>query len=218
MKLTRPDISNAVRELSKFMGEAGREHQKAMFRIMDYVHETKDYGVILTRSENKVLKVTAYVDSNYASDWDTRKSVTGYVVYINGNIVAWKSKSQKCVTLSSTEAEYVALSQCVSEVIYVKQVLESIMMVVELPIKIYKDNTGAIDLANNCSFHVIGKKIEQGCILVEHVRSEENTADTFTKNLGIKQFNYHTNKLIGNKAKGDFYGANEESTDFQDLD
>ena len=113
---------------------------------------------------------------------------------------------QQCVTLSSTEAEYVAASQCVSEMEFVRQIVESMGLEVELPMTLYIDNTGAIDLAENWSttgktkhidvrFHYLREMNEQGMIQIKFVKSEWNVSDIFTKNLSENLFLQHTETL-----------------------
>jgi hypothetical protein len=129
------------------------------------------------------------------------------VVYFCGAPISWKSKSGKSVTLSSTEAEYFALSEVAKEILFVKQLLENIGIKIEYPIEIKVDNIGAMFLANNFSIsqrtkhidirrHFVRGYIEDGILKLVFVRSGENDSDMFTKNLGELLFNKHSNKLI----------------------
>ena len=88
----------------------------------------------------------AYCDSDFAGDADTRRSVSGYVIYLMGCPIAWKSKGQKNVTLSSTEAEYVAVSEISSEILFLKGLLEFLGLDIDYPIHVHVDNIGAIYL------------------------------------------------------------------------
>jgi hypothetical protein len=85
-----------------------------------------------------------FSDSDYCVDKETRRSVTGYVIFLNGTPIAWRSKRQKNVTLLTTEAEYVALSEAARETKFIQQVLKSLNFEVELPIKMFVDNVGTI--------------------------------------------------------------------------
>eukprot|EP00980_Cylindrotheca_fusiformis_P021891 scaffold8736_cov95-Cylindrotheca_fusiformis.AAC.1 len=88
------------------------------------------------------LKIYAYVDSNYATNKETRKSVTGFVVTIGGCLVSYSSKTQPSVTLSSTEAEYIAASMCATEVKFIQMLLEELMPTEEIrPATLFEDNT-----------------------------------------------------------------------------
>jgi hypothetical protein len=110
MKHSRPDISNAVRELSKVMDGAAPAHLKSLFRTIKFVFDTANRGLLLRSSgDGDTMELRGRSDSDYAGDKNTRQSVSGYVVYLNGALIAWRSKAQKTVTLSSTEAEYMAL-------------------------------------------------------------------------------------------------------------
>jgi hypothetical protein len=146
-------------------------------------------------------------DSEYAGDKDTRISVYGYVLYFCGAPIAWKSKAGKSVTLSSTEAEYFGASEIAKEVIFAKQVIESMGIQLTFPIKIKVDNVGAIYLANNYSTsqrtkhidirtHFVREFIEDGIIKVVFVKSEDNDADIFTKNTSEEIFHRHAEKII----------------------
>ena len=113
---------------------------------------------------------------------------------------------QQCVTLSSTEAEYVACSQCVTEMEFVRQLLRSMGVYVILPMIVYVDNTGAIELARNRSttgrtkhidvrYHYVREYIEDGIVKIVFVRSGDNDADVFTKNTGTETHNKHIDKF-----------------------
>eukprot|EP00961_Rhodomonas_salina_P166263 2240533-Rhodomonas_salina.1 len=86
---------------------------------------TYDKGLTYRRlDERRRDRLEGWVDSDFASDPDTRKSVTGYVMSINGAPLSWRAKRQGCVTLSSSEAEFVAAAQCAVEVVYLRALLE----------------------------------------------------------------------------------------------
>ena len=152
VKHTRPEISNVVRELSKLVSGASRFALKEFLRTTKYVLDTKEFGLKLnlTTTQEK-WEMTVYTDSDYAGDRETRKSVTGFIIYLRGVPVSWKSRGQKSVTLSSTEAEFVAMSEAAKEIKFIVQVLESMKQTVEFPIVVRVDNVGAIGLANNLS-------------------------------------------------------------------
>ena len=149
-KHSRPDISNPVRELSKIMDAPAPAHLKEMYKLIRFVLSTKDYGLKfkLIKSRSKwVLK--ALSDSDFASDKETRISIFGYIIYFCGVPIAWRSKGMKSVVLSSTEAEYMALSEVVKELKFIVQLLQTMNITVELPITVHVDNVGAIWLSNN---------------------------------------------------------------------
>jgi hypothetical protein len=133
--------------------------------------------------------------------------VYGYILYFCGAPIAWKSKAGRSVTLSSTEAEYFAISEIAKEAIFVKQVLESMGINIVFPINIKVDNVGAIYLANNYATsqrtkhidiraHFVREFIEDGILKVVFVKSEDNEADIFTKNPTEELFKKHSMKNV----------------------
>ena len=199
MKLSRPDMSSAIRELASYMDGATKEHWKALHRALAYAYTTRMKVLKLEPKKNFEGEITAYCDANYASNRDTRKSVSGFAIYFMGALVSWKSKTQQCVTMSSTESEYVAMSMCVMEMDFVRQVIESTDFEVKLPMRLYVDNVSAIDLAKNYStsgrtkhidvrFHYIREMIEQGMLEIIFVPTYSNIADIFTKNVSLEKF------------------------------
>ena len=104
------------------MVKANDAHYKQMLRLIRYRLTTKEL-YLKQRMIKGPWKITGLCDSDYAGDNDSRKSVTGYVIFLNGLIVCWKSKGQNIVTLSSTEAEYVAATDLTTEVLFIKQIM-----------------------------------------------------------------------------------------------
>ena len=95
------------------------------------------------------MNIIGFANSNYANDKDTHQSVTGYVIYVKNSLIAWKFKIQPAVTLYSNEAEYVTVSMCLAEMLFIKQVLNSMHTEVQLPMTLFCDNTGAIGHCHN---------------------------------------------------------------------
>ena len=207
-KYTRPDISNAVREHSKMMDGATMDQYKSLLRLIKFVIETKNQMLKMrVQRRNGIFKITGYSDADYAGDKDTRRSISGMIIYLCGIPIAWKSKGQKAVTLSSTESEYYALSELCSEIIFIKQILEFLQVEVEFPIIVKVDNVGAMFLANNPVLsqqtkhisvrqHFIREFVEDGIIKVIFVKSKNNDADIFTKNLSKDLFEKHKKTII----------------------
>ena len=208
VKHSRPEISNAVRELSKVGDGATKAHWKELMRTIKYVIDTKNVVLkIKPYQDNSTYVLEGITDSEYAGDRDTRISVYGYVIYFCGAPIAWKSKSGKSVTLSSTEAEYFAISEVAKELLFIKQTIESMGIKIELPIKIKTDNVGAIYLSNNYTTsqrtkhidirtHFVRQHIEDGIFKIEFIRSTNNDADIFTKNTTEDLFNKHAAKNV----------------------
>ena len=138
MRWSRPEIYNAVRETSRHMQKPNNIHYKAMLRIMKYCVLTKNRGWTLKPSRvwngtnrNFRFRIRGKSDSNYAKCPDTRRSVTGYIIYMEDAVIMVKNGMQKIVALSVTEAEIISVVQAVQEMVYSKKVLESIDLQVE---------------------------------------------------------------------------------------
>ena len=207
-KHSRPDITNPVRELSKSMDGASMAQVTEMYRVINFVLETKTLGLRMVPIFNDgVWKLEALSDSDFANDKDTRYSVYGYIIYFCGVPVAWKSKSMKSVVLSTTEPEYVAVSEVVKEIKFLYQMLRSMEIKVPLPIKVQVDNVGAIWLANNSSVsertkhvdlraHFVRDMIKDQVIEINFVKSAENDSDIMTKNQQGQHYMYAKSKLV----------------------
>ena len=152
-------------------------------------------------------KLEALSDSDFAYDKDTRCGVYGYIIYFGGVPVAWKSKSMKSVVLSTTEAEYVAVSEVVKEIKFLYQMLRSMEIKVPLPINVQVDNVGAIWLANNSSVsertklvdlraHFVRDMIKNQVIKKNISKSAENESDIMTKNQQGQHYMYAKSKLV----------------------
>ena len=145
--------------------------------------------------------------SDYAGNKETRKSVTAYAIYFENCLIAFKSKSQKTVSLSSTEAEFNAIGEVCTEIVFIKNVIEFLGVTIELPIMVNCDNVGAIYMSYNAKTsprtkHVSIKRlfvrefVQDGEIAIKFVRSEDNDSDVWSKNTSVAVFEKHTNKFM----------------------
>jgi len=192
----RLDISNCVRELAQHMDSPGKEQWVQLQYLILYLNGTRDDGFVL-RGDGK-LEIIGYVDSDFATDSNNRRSVTGYVVFIGNSLVSWKSKQQGCVTMSSTEAEYYAMSQCAAEMVFIRNVLRDFGFG-NLRMEMRCDNSGAIFIARNMAVgqrtkhidtrcHYVRELVETGELEVIYVKTTDNVADLLMKNLGSGSF------------------------------
>ena len=160
-KHSRPDICNPVRELSKTMDSPAPVHLKEMYKVIRHVLSTKGYGLKFELRKDMIKWAhNALCDSDFASDKETRISVFGYIIYFCGIPMAWRSKGMKSVVLSTTEAEYMALSEVVKELKFIVQLLQTMNIEVELPITVHVDNVGAIWFSNICTISDRTKHID----------------------------------------------------------
>jgi hypothetical protein len=212
VKHSRPDIANVVRELSKMMDGATPAAFKELKRVIKFVLDTRTFGLKIEPKlgDKEKWSMTIYTDSEYAGDTETRISVGGFIVFLLGVPILWKSKAQRSVTLSSAEAEFVSLSEAAKEIKFVVQILESMGIVVEIPIIVRVDNVGAIFMSENAStssrtrhvdirYHFVREYVEDGFIRIIFVRSEENLADEFTKNVTGDIYDAHVNEYMTEK-------------------
>jgi hypothetical protein len=211
VKHSRPDLANAVRELTKVLDKATIAHWKALLRTIKFVFDTKSFALKLQPSIRKDLKydLEVYSDSEFAGDPETRASVYGFITFFCGAPVSWKSKSNRCVTLSSTEAEYYAASEAAKELLFISNIIEGMndKHRLSMPMTLRMDNTGAIYIANNQTTgprtkhidirtHYVRNMIIEGLIKTLFVRSADNTADIFTKNTSEAIFIEHSDKIM----------------------
>jgi hypothetical protein len=219
---TRPEIMNAVRELSRYTSGALQAHVKAMHRVMGYCIRTPNRGINIVPDDrwdgnpNFKFKIKGRADSDYAKDLETRRSISGVLTFLCGAVITTRSKMMPIVALSVTDAELFVAVMCVQDMLYIMRVLLSMGLQVELPMLLEIDNKGAKDLIYNWSVggrlrHVEVKQFflrelkEQGLIKVKWLNSEDNSADLFTKNLGGPLFTVHTETLCG---PDDYYQYN----------
>jgi hypothetical protein len=190
---TRPDLSFAVNLLSRFQGKPLRRHWLAGKRVLRYIAGTIDETLHFTKSQSSEPLLQVYVDADWGGDEGDRKSTTGYVVLIDGNPVSWRSRKQPTVALSTCEAEFMAMTDAISETLFIRSLLTELGF--NLPTtKIFEDNQGAIQLAKNpvhhsrskhidIKYHFIRKHIEDGVVELEYVQSANQVADMCTKGL-----------------------------------
>ncbi|KAK6150908.1 hypothetical protein DH2020_015840 [Rehmannia glutinosa] len=129
---SRPDILHAVCLCARFQSNPKESHMSAVKRIFRYLKGTIQYGLFYLKNENFSLK--GYSDSDYAGNIDDRKSTSGSCEFLGGNAISWCSKKQKTIARSSTEAEYRSLASCAAEVLWIKNLLQELHVVVMVDI------------------------------------------------------------------------------------
>jgi len=143
---TCPDIAYAVTKMSQFAANPSHEHLDKVLYICRYLADTADYALVYDSPSNKGL--IAYTDSDWAQDLIKRRSVTGYFFRLANGIISWQLRSQKTVALSSTEAKYMALSDCSHQAVWMKTVFSELGMPLGT-IPICSDNQGSIFISSN---------------------------------------------------------------------
>ncbi|GAA0153040.1 transmembrane signal receptor [Lithospermum erythrorhizon] len=195
---TRPDIMYATCLISRYMSRPTELHLQAAKRILRYLKGSMNLGILYQRNSIKG-ELKAYTDSDYAGDYDDRKSTSGYVFVLNDGAISWGSKKQPIVTLSTTEAEYVATTACVCQLIWMKRILKTLNYEDRDCTEIRCDNSSTIKLSKNPVFHGRCKHIEvryhflrdlvkEGVISLSYCRSEDQMANIMTKALKMEVF------------------------------
>ena len=187
---TRPDITFAVHYLSRFQSNPKQEHWVMVKHVFRYLRGTVNLGL---KYCGKIDGISAYADSDFASDLDSRKSTSGLVVCMFGDPIVWSSRKQECIALSTTEAEYVAMTEAAREIVFIHALSSEIKIPISLPITLFEDNTSAIKLSKTLEnkrtkhvevkYHFIRKLVADKFILPVHIKSEHQTADILTKPL-----------------------------------
>ena len=172
--------------------------------MVRYLKGKPGQGVFLQANIN--LQLSAYCDSDWASCPLTRRSLTGYLVFLNSSPISWKTKKQHTVSRSSVEAEYRSMAAATCELKWIKGLLKSLGICHEGPMQIHCDSQAAMHIAANPVFHERTKHIEvdchfvrdevqQGTITTSYVHTTHQLADILTKALGRQQFEFLLGKL-----------------------
>ncbi|XP_017441205.1 uncharacterized mitochondrial protein AtMg00810-like [Vigna angularis] len=201
---TRPDLAFVTQQLSQYVSQPMDTHHSAAMRVLRYIKGSPAKG--LHFPANSSLMPSNFADSDWGSCIETRKSVTGYCVFLGSSLICWKTKKQTIVSRSSSEAEYRALAALSCELQWLHFLLTDLQVPPTAPISVFCDNQSAIYLAHNPTFHertkhieidchVICKKIQSGLLHLLPISSYAQLADMFTKALHPKVFTQCISKL-----------------------
>ena len=201
---TRPDILLSVAKLAQHNCDPHSEHEKSVKHVFRYLKKTMDFKLHYQKTGKAV---ECFVDADWAGDTKDRKSFSGYVFVAAGCVFAWSAKKQNLVALSSTEAEYVALSNAATEVVYVRKLLTELGFPLNGPMTMYNDNQSAQCLVKNPTYHSRSKHIaikyhhirdmhSNEAIEVKYIPTDEMMADILTKNL-CKIKHYKFSNMMG---------------------
>jgi hypothetical protein len=218
----RPEISCAVHQCARFSQDPRINHTEAVKRIARYLKGNVERGIIIRPTKHSFQ---VWVDADFAGLWDketamnkpvTAKSRTGYVVTYGGCPIIWASQFQSEIALSTTEAEYLAMSTALRNTIPLIRLVEEIRDKLQLPMqtvpevlcKVFEDNSGAVELARvpkmrprtkhiNSKYHHFRQHVFEKKIHVEQVSTDEQLADIFTKNLSKDRFTKFRKAICG---------------------
>ncbi|XP_060962298.1 secreted RxLR effector protein 161-like [Cannabis sativa] len=201
---TRPDIAYVVSTLSRFISNPGEDHWTGLKWLLRYLKTTSNYGLKFEKT-GSTLKLEGFVNADYASNKDTRNSITSYCFQLNLCYINWKSQLQPVVALSTTEAEFMAITEAFKEATWINGILQEISML-KGKVSVFSDSQSAIHLSKNPVYHErskhidirmfwIREKIEVGEIELEKVPTDENPADARTKVLPMSKFKHFMDLL-----------------------
>jgi hypothetical protein len=236
MTVARPDIAYAVIKLSQYSHNPAKLHYQAARHLFKYLALTKSRGVHYWRkhpvpglpiiaaepcvSHSDILdaipktkqphRIHAYVDSDWGSDRTHRRSVTGLVVMLAGGVIAYKSKYQPTIALSSTEAEFTAASEAGKTILYLRSILHELGFEQYLPTILFEDNTGALHMANaqqptrrtrhmDTKYFALQDWVEHDQVALNQIGTAYNISDAFTKALGRIKFYEQTDVIMGRR-------------------
>lgn len=203
LSFTRPEIGFSVNRLAQFMHSPTELHWQEVKRILRYLKGTSSYGLVIRPSVIPTL--TAYSDADWAGSVEDRKSTTGYAVYLGRNLISWSSRKQKSVSRSSTEAEYRAIANTTSELLWVRNLLQELGITVDTPV-LWCDNIGATSLTVNplhhsrmkhvqIDVHFVRDRVACKELNVRYLSSNDQIADILTKPLAKNRFVFLRDKL-----------------------
>ena len=202
---TRPDLATAVSMLGMFQSSPAPRHWKAMKNVLRYLKGSMDF--VLEVKSGSGNRLDAWSDADWARNLEKHRSRSGILLTIGGSSVLWSSKLQPCVAVSTAEAEFYALSECVKAVKWCEQVLRELGFSDKVPVTVYQDNLGTISWTSEVQglrnvkhvgirYAFVREAVESKKIEILYTPSSENKADSFTKPLVGFSFRSHL-KMIG---------------------
>jgi hypothetical protein len=219
---SRPDIAYATQQAARFTHAPKKSHALAVKKIIRYLQGTKDKGLIMKPTTD--LSIDRYVDADFAGLYSYKnsqdpisvKSCTGYVLFLANCPLMWVSKLQTEIASSTMEAEYVALSQAMKDLIPLRRLSTLVCDVIfgkgkyeaKIFSKVFEDNNGALQLARaprmtprtkhyGIKYHFFRENVDKGDIKLYKIESKEQRADIFTKGIVLSIFEYIQSLLMG---------------------
>jgi hypothetical protein len=198
LTLTRPDIAFAVQQVCLHMHAPRDVHLAMLKRILRYVKGTPRMGILLRATATPTL--TAYTDADWAGCPDTRRSTSGFCVFLGDSLVSWSSKRQTTVSRSSAEAEYRGVANAVAECSWLRNLLDELNCKIDKATMVFCDNVSTVYMSLNpvhhkrtkhieLDIHFVREKVALGEIRVAHIPTTQQLADIFTKGLPTAVYN-----------------------------
>jgi len=248
MVTCRPDISISVTKLSQYSQNPAEIHYIALKNVFRYLRSTKGDGLVFWRKQicqqasikNQIFptmysdpivqkemckkeisensKLIGFVDSDWAGDTSHRRSMTGMAILFGGTVIAYKSRIQKTIALSSTEAEFMAACDAGKTILYLRTILEEMGVEQHEATVLYEDNQGALMMANaqqptrrtrhlETATFAIQDWVARDLVDLHYVESSKNSSDGMTKPLARILFYKHFDVLMGRRVPTQFQGT-----------
>lgn len=195
---TRPDLCSSISLLSRYQNCASQNLLTSLKRVLRYIKGTLNLELVYRKNTKEII--TGFADADWGGDTLDRKSTSGFMFFVLGGLVCWTSKKQPTVTISSTEAEYVALSLSITEACWLKNLIDELKLFPKVSkITIFEDNQSAIKLCKSneqlkrikhieIKYHFVKEKVKSGLFDIVYVKTTDQLADILTKPLNNVPF------------------------------
>ncbi|GAA0160814.1 transmembrane signal receptor [Lithospermum erythrorhizon] len=204
MALNNSDNPDMSIKLSQFVNAPREAHWKAALHVLKYLKGAPSKGLFYL--VQKQFKLEAFSDADWATCPETRRSLSGFCIFLGNSLISWKTKKQTTVSKSSAEAEYRTMASTVCELQWITYLLKDFFVQVHTPIMLWCDNQAALHIISNPVFHERTKHLDIDCHIVLNqfqnvliqppkIASASQIADVFTKALPDLPFNNLISKL-----------------------
>jgi hypothetical protein len=205
---TRPDIMFAVNKCAQFMSNPGTKHWEALLNILVYLKTNNKLMIKYSRNIMERNILSAYVDADHGGDVDTKRSTTGYTVFMNDGPIRWTTKLQEEASGGgSGMSEYKAIYLVANEIVWLRNIFEELGMKLQDPTEVREDSEAAINHAHNpvnmsrmkgieIKYHATRDIMAKGHLYLRHISTSEQIADILTKALQVRPFLQFRQRLL----------------------
>lgn len=202
---TRPDISASVSILAQKVSGPNEEDWNQLKRVVKYLKSTVNLRLKLSNIMSNSKQLIGYADANWAEDKESRKSNSGFVFFFNGGTISWACRKQSCVALSSTEAEFISLSEACQEAQWLRKLLQDLNHNIDIPTTINEDNQSCLKIIKeekfsnrtkhiDTKFHFVKDYVDRKIVNCVYCPTDTMIADLLTKPLSFAKHSFFTEK------------------------